>query len=61
MCGIVAVNQSVPYPVDVADFVIDWGGGEEKRPIIIAAKFCPFCGAEIKGTLRATIRKPADE
>jgi len=29
--------------VDAADLIVDWGGGG--KPIIVAFRFCPFCGA----------------
>tara|TARA_R100000152_G_C6769237_1_gene195003 strand:+ start:897 stop:1115 length:219 start_codon:yes stop_codon:yes gene_type:complete len=30
--------------VDMVDLVIDWG--TESRPIVLAFRFCPWCGSE---------------
>lgn len=46
LVGIVAVDISVPDPLDLADFILDWGG--EGKPILIAMRFCPFCGKDGK-------------
>lgn len=42
--GIMGVRESGPAPVDAADFVIQF-----EPKIIIAIKYCPFCGAAIDG------------
>ena len=44
LVGIVAINVAMPDPVDIADFILDWGG--EGKPILIAMKYCPFCGKD---------------
>lgn len=40
--GIVATNEDVPMPVDLADHVLHWG-----KKIIFASSYCPFCGTKI--------------
>ncbi len=30
--------------VDMADLVVDWG--DARLPVILAFRFCPWCGAE---------------
>lgn len=39
---IVGARPDMPEPVEVADFVVQW-----EPFIIVATKFCPFCGTEI--------------
>lgn len=40
--GVVATNESVPTPTEMADHVLHWG-----KKIIFATSFCPFCGTKI--------------
>lgn len=35
--------DSKTVDVEVTDLIVDWG--DERRPIVIAFRFCPFCGA----------------
>ncbi len=49
LVGIMGTRTDEEVPTDMADFVLAW-----EPQIVIAIKFCPFCGATIKGdeTLR---------
>lgn len=51
LVGIVAVDQRVPNPPDVADY-IDWDHKTMDGRAIIRIKYCPFCGQAIQGPLR---------
>jgi hypothetical protein len=46
MVGIVAESTDIATPIDLADFVLDWGG--EGRKMLIGIKYCPFCGKKIE-------------
>lgn len=50
--GIVATAVDVPVPVDLADFVIEWG-----TPIVFALQYCPFCGSKMDGTQTLRVLK----
>lgn len=43
--GVVATNESVPMPTELADHVLHWG-----KKILFATSFCPFCGTKIDHT-----------
>ena len=43
LIGIVSCKEG-PAPTDVADFVIAF-----EPTIVIAIKYCPFCGTQING------------
>lgn len=57
LIGIIAENPSVPMPIDAADCIDFSAEGPihpetgKLRPVI-RIRFCPFCGAAVKGPLR---------
>ena len=54
--GIIA-SKGPPYPIDIADFVVDW----QAKPIVFSIKYCPFCGTQIKGQTVRTTAKPSPD
>lgn len=52
LVGFIGENPNVPTPVDLVDFVVDWEGEQ----MLLALKFCPFCGKKIEPN--APLRDP---
>jgi len=44
----VRVDQPLPPPSVLVDFVKDWGSGGPGTGVILTIRFCPFCGKEIR-------------
>jgi hypothetical protein len=51
LLGIVGINESMPDPPDLIDF-IDWDLKREDGKPVVRIRFCPFCGKTPKGMMR---------